>query len=177
MSDSYKLGNGTYRNRITGYDSVDPEQLLANPHNYRMHPKHQQDALAGALDEIGWLDDVIVNTTTGNIIDGHLRVTLALRNGEQTVPVKYVELTEDEERLALATFDPITAMATHDADLLDALLRDVNTGDEHLQQMLADMAGDAGIVPPNVEFPEYDESIADGVEMCTCPNCGHEFPK
>ena len=30
---------------------------------------------------------------------------------------------------------------------------------------------------PDVEFREYDESIADDVEMCTCPSCGHEFPK
>ena len=27
------------------------------------------------------------------------------------------------------------------------------------------------------EFQEYDESIADDVEMITCPQCGHSFPK
>lgn len=27
------------------------------------------------------------------------------------------------------------------------------------------------------EEPEYDESIADEVEMIKCPECGHEFPK
>lgn len=27
------------------------------------------------------------------------------------------------------------------------------------------------------EFKEYDESVANDVEMCTCPECGHEFPK
>ena len=26
------------------------------------------------------------------------------------------------------------------------------------------------------EFREYDESVADEVEMCTCPKCGHSFP-
>lgn len=30
---------------------------------------------------------------------------------------------------------------------------------------------------PDVEFKEYDESTADDVEMCECPNCGHKFPK
>ncbi len=29
----------------------------------------------------------------------------------------------------------------------------------------------------SVEFPEYDESIADTVEYHDCPNCGHKFPK
>ncbi len=28
-----------------------------------------------------------------------------------------------------------------------------------------------------VEFPEYDEGIADSVEYHDCPNCGHKFPK
>ena len=28
---------------------------------------------------------------------------------------------------------------------------------------------------PNIDFHEYDESAADDVKMCTCPNCGHEF--
>ena len=27
------------------------------------------------------------------------------------------------------------------------------------------------------EFDEYDESVADDVEMIECPNCGHHFPK
>jgi hypothetical protein len=27
------------------------------------------------------------------------------------------------------------------------------------------------------EFPEYDESAADSVQYCECPNCGHKFPK
>lgn len=28
----------------------------------------------------------------------------------------------------------------------------------------------------DVEFKEYDESVADDVKMCVCPSCGHEFP-
>lgn len=29
----------------------------------------------------------------------------------------------------------------------------------------------------NVNFPEYDESIADTVEFHECPNCGHKYAK
>ena len=29
----------------------------------------------------------------------------------------------------------------------------------------------------DVEFKEYDESIADEVEYLTCPECGHKWPK
>jgi hypothetical protein len=38
-----------WRNRITGSGQEAPDQLLANPANWRIHPKAQQDALAGAL--------------------------------------------------------------------------------------------------------------------------------
>jgi hypothetical protein len=38
------------------------------------------------------------------------------------VPVTYVELSEDEERLVLASLDPLAAMATAEQEQLTALL-------------------------------------------------------
>jgi hypothetical protein len=86
-------------------------------------------------------------------------------------------LSEAEERLALAVFDPITYMAETDAAQLEALLQDINTGEAALQELLAELAEGAGIVPLDIEFKEFDESVADEVEMCECPNCGHKFPR
>lgn len=34
-----------FRNRIVGEGVEAPDQLLANPRNWRAHPKHQVDAL------------------------------------------------------------------------------------------------------------------------------------
>ena len=48
----------TWRNRITGSGQEAPDQLLANPANWRIHPKAQRDALAGALDQVGWVQQV-----------------------------------------------------------------------------------------------------------------------
>ena len=153
-----------WKNRIVGYDNVAPDQLLANPANFRLHPKRQQDALSGSLSELGWLQDIIVNRVTGHVLDGHLRVSLSLRNGEATVPVKYVDLSESEERLALATFDPITYMAETDAAALDALLRQVNTGEESLQALLAEMADNAGLDYGKTEPVEDVEPQIDRAE-------------
>jgi hypothetical protein len=101
----------TWRNRITRHADVRPAELVPNPANWRTHPRWQQRALAGALGEVGWVAQVMVNTTTGQVVDGHLRLELALSRGEPTVPVAYVELSEEEERLVLATLDPIGALA------------------------------------------------------------------
>lgn len=105
MSGKHKQGN--LRSRIVGEGVEAPDQLLANPLNWRTHPKEQVDALEGLLRDVGWVQRVIVNRTTGHIVDGHARVELALRRSEATVPVLYVELTEAEERLVLAALDPI----------------------------------------------------------------------
>lgn len=71
--------NGTaWRSRIVGTGEEAPDQLLANPRNWRIHPKAQQDALAGVLSEVGWVQNVIVNQRTGYVIDGHARVALAI---------------------------------------------------------------------------------------------------
>jgi ParB-like chromosome segregation protein Spo0J len=113
----------SWRNRIVGHAEVPPSDLVPNPRNWRTHPREQQRALAGALGEVGWVAQVLVNRTSGNVVDGHLRIELALTRGEPTVPVTYVELTDAEEALVLATLDPLAAMATAEKDALEALLR------------------------------------------------------
>lgn len=165
-------------NRIVRYADESPESLLANPGNWRIHPKPQQEALAGVLTDVGWIAPVIVNDTTQHVVDGHLRISLAISRGEPTVPVAYVQLSEAEEAEALLTFDPLAAMAVADKAQLDSLLRDVSTGDEAVQAMMADLARREGIINlDTVDFKEYDESAEQDVKYVECPSCGHKFPK
>lgn len=134
-----------WKNRIIGYGEESPDQLLANPHNHRIHPKRQQDALSGSLDTLGYIQTVIVNKSTGHIVDGHLRVTMALREGQTKIPVTYVDLTPEEEAQALLSLDPIAAMAATDAGKVDELLRLVNTDNEQVMKHLADFAAENGV--------------------------------
>lgn len=145
-----------WRNRITGSGEEAPDQLLANPANWRIHPKAQQNALAGALDAVGWVQQVLVNRRTGFVVDGHARVGLALSRGEPTVPVLYVDLAPDEEALVLATLDPLGAMAGRDDEKLRLLLADVTVDDAGLLALLGDLGGSeprAGLTDPD-EVPE-----------------------
>jgi len=106
---------------------VDPSILCPNPKNWRRHPKYQQETMTNVFNEIGWIQDIIVNKTTGNIIDGHMRAELAVKNKEKLVPVKYVELSEEEERRALITYDPLSSMAETNRDMLNTLIGDIRT--------------------------------------------------
>lgn len=138
------MKEATWENRIVGWDVVAPDQLLANPKNFRRHPNIQREALRGSLNDLGWIAPVVVNRLSGHLIDGHARVEEALTKGAQ-VPVAYVELTDAEEAEALAVLDPISAMATVDKEALDALLREVKTGEAGIMAMLADLAKDSGL--------------------------------
>lgn len=164
-----------FRNRIIGYGTKAADQFQANPLNYRKHPQRQRDAVQASLRELGWIGVVVENVTTGRMLDGHERVWQALQHNED-VPYVQVELTVAEERLALAVFDPITNMAETDAAILDDLLREVNTGEAALQQLLAGLATDAGITPPNFMPVDISEqSRLDQKKPVVCPHCGAEF--
>ena len=161
--------SAAWRNRIVGHGDEPPEQLLANPANWRVHPKEQQQALAGALAEVGWVAQVLVNRTTGHVVDGHLRVELAISRGEPSVPVVYVELSEAEERLVLASLDPLAAMASAEKDALAALLAEIETGDAALARMLAELADQHGIRRPILGDPDEVPPVPDEADVYVRP--------
>jgi hypothetical protein len=127
-----------WANNILSFEpDVDPAQLLAHPLNARRHPGAQRDALRESLGRAGWVDVVKVNTRTGHVVDGHARVEEAITAGAN-VPVLYLDLSEEDERFVLATLDPISALATYDAEVLDQLLSGVDIESSGLLDMLAD---------------------------------------
>ena len=151
------------KNRIVGSGEEQLDQIMFNPRNWRIHPLSQQDALKGVLEEVGWVQQVIVNKRTGNLIDGHLRCQLAAREGAQTIPVVYVDVSEDEEALVLATLDPIGAMAATDKQKLDELFQDINSDNENVQKMIEEIAEKEGLndeftlpTPTEQNDPELD---------------------
>jgi hypothetical protein len=114
----------------------DPSELASNPANWRVHPKGQRLALSAALKEVGWAGALLYNEATGRLIDGHLRKDVA----SGPVPVLVGSWTEDQERLILATLDPLAAAAEADGAALAALLASVRTEDEHLAALLASLS-------------------------------------
>lgn len=146
-----------WSNRIVSYGEEDPEQLLANPLNWRVHPKAQQVSLSGVLDDIGFISPVIVNRTTGHMIDGHLRVSLALRNNVPSVPVIYVELNEQEEKEALVTLDPIANMAAADMRNLESLIGDMGQVNDAVRLLVGEILHESNKKAVKQDLDELDE--------------------
>lgn len=138
---SARFERESWKNRIVGSGEERPADLLAkaNPANWRIHPSLQQVAVASALAEVGWVQQVVVNSESGHLVDGHLRVLLAQRRGEDSVPVLYVSLSPEEELLVLASLDPLGAMAEAEDQRLDDLLRQVSTESAAIAELLAQL--------------------------------------
>jgi DNA modification methylase len=151
-----------WQNRIVETADMAVKELKANPKNWRKHPTAQQNALAGVLDEVGWVTQVIWNRQTGHLIDGHLRVELAAKRKEKTVPVNVVDLSPEEEAMILATFDPIAAMAEADRQMLQGLMQSIETEDEQIQALLESIARDEKIdlggEPAEAPEPQIDRA-------------------
>ena len=79
------------------------------------------------------------------LVDGHERIWQALQANNADVPYIEVDLTPAEEALMLTSFDASGALADLDAVAFEDVLRDVDTGSAAIQEMLAQMAEEAGI--------------------------------
>ena len=171
------------RDRIIEFRRVPAGELQPNPRNWRTHPKAQQEALRGVLAEIGYAGAVLAfKTPEGGLmlIDGHLR---AETTPEALIPTLVTDLTPEEANLLLASYDPLAAMAEADKGKLDALLKDVQTGSESLQEMLAELAKESGLyATPEITEDEIPEPPVDPVTkagdlwvmptgLTQCPKC------
>lgn len=182
----------TWENRIVRHGEEDPRLLLerVNPLNWRAHSLTQAQALDAALVRVGWVQHVIVNEQTGHLVDGHLRVERAVATGQQSIPVVFVSLSEEEEAEVLATLDPLASMALTDRVKLDILLRDMQAESEPIQRLLREMAQKANLYYQQViEAAQWSDSDVESTQeelehhfeqleeydLLHCPCCGAPF--
>ena len=141
-----KPKSSQWSNRIIRTEEVDPRSLLEHPLNFKIHSDMQKDATVSILDHIGWLDQIKVNQTTGFIVDGHIRVVGAIEQNQVTVPVAWLDLSEEEEITALATYDPLGYVYYQaDQDRIAELMESINTTTPQIQDMMETWAKDEGL--------------------------------
>ena len=159
------------KNRIIELRQVKAGDLLVNPRNWRTHPEAQRSALTAVLEEVGIAGALVGYETEDGLrlIDGHLRKE---QDPEQEWPVLVLDVDELEADKLLVTMDPLAAMAEANLEVLDDLLKSIETDSDELQEMLDDLAKGISIVDPPDDFPEADEDIEVSSE---CPKCGFKW--
>lgn len=141
-----------WKNKIVGHADVAPETLTMHGGNWRVHNDAQRRVLQAMLDQVGFVKSITVSKRTNVILDGHLRVSLAIANNEPTIPVEYVDVTESEEAAILATVDPIGDLAGADPAKLAELRELFETPDYDVDAMIDDIVGDMGDAIDEDEF-------------------------
>jgi DNA modification methylase len=116
------------RNRTKETRLVRAGDLLPNPANWRKHPAAQRSALAGLLDEVGFVGTVLGRETPDGImlIDGHLRAELAA-DTMVNVSILDDDVTDEEADKILLTYDPVGALYAAERANLEALIARVET--------------------------------------------------
>jgi ParB-like chromosome segregation protein Spo0J len=166
-------------------------QLAPHPRNYKQHPKAQIDNLVLSLQRFGQGRSIVVQ-------DGPEKLVIVAGHGivEAATVLKWRELRADilpadwspEQITGYLIADNLHAQTAADDDtLLAHLLQEqqdagfdlasLGSDDETLRQMLETL-GDSYLASerdeeaPDVEFKEFDETIADGLNTEMCAECG-----
>lgn len=158
--------------------------LVKDPANVRTHDERNIEAIMGSLRRFGQRSNIVVSSD-GVVVAGNGRLEAARRLGWQTIWAERSQL-KGSEATAFAIADNRTAeLAGWDetglAEHLRALqsedfdLDAIGYTDDEVDAMIGGLAN--GILGPEADGREYDESIADEVQFHECPQCGHRFPK
>jgi len=120
----------------------------------------EYEKLRRSIQEFGYVDTVIWNEHTGNIVGGHQRLKVMKELGFQEVTVSVVDLDEQKEKALNIALNKIEG--DWDKGLLKDLLQDIDTGDfdmsltgfdnDELEKLMTD--GEEFTERPEKEFTE-----------------------
>lgn len=138
--------------------------------NPRQLTEKQFKQLKKSLDKFGIIDKPIINADSANtVIGGHQRLNVLradkVKEVECWIPDRVLTDKEVEElnvRLNKNTGDWSFDVLANEFEFDDLIEWGFDEKDLGLG------------TDPVPEFKEYDESIADDIQVCKCPTCGHE---
>src|SRR5436190_4952452 len=108
----------SWRDRIKKHVRLRAGDLVPHELNPRRHPPFQRQALEAVYDEVGIARSLLAYELPDGrlkLIDGHLRASL---DPDQEVTVEVLDVTEEEARVLLLTFDPLVALAETERTVL-----------------------------------------------------------
>jgi ParB-like chromosome segregation protein Spo0J len=136
------------------------------------------EQIAASITEFGSTNPILIDGN-GGIIAGHGRVLAAKKLGFETIPcIELSHLSESQRRAYILADNQLALNSGWDEDLLRLELSELKDAGMDLDIIgfnpsdLMDL-----MMGKDVQFKEFDETIADDVQMITCPKCAHTFPK
>lgn len=161
-------------NRRFVFRSVDVSLMNPAPYNPRVEltPMDREwRSIENSLDSFGYIEPIVWNERTGNIVGGHMRFKVLKERGRlpKEIGCIVVDLSEDDEKVCNMALNKATGL--WDRKRLDSLLEDLKGG-------RFDMDG-FGFDHMDEEFfrdeePSRSEPSSDE-RWVVCPNCREVF--
>lgn len=151
--------------------------------NPRTIDERKQKGLSASLSRFGYVDLIVWNERTGNIVGGHQRYALLLEQGVEEADMVVVDLPPEEELAANLTLnnpeiegewdDPINELLEHMEEVDPQFFADANFDD--LQKAVESMVPRTG--KDSYEDKNQEIDIDDLTAGCDtkCPCCNFEW--
>jgi hypothetical protein len=154
--------------------------LLFHPRNPRKHNEKNIAVIRASLRLHGQYRPAVVSERTGQmvVVVGNGMLQAALAEGWTHLVAEPMKMTEARENELAITDNETAALAEWDREVLAAVMRDVDTGnDEALDKMLAELAEEEKIIPQDDKGGSGGDGkgSADVQPKIKCPHCGGEF--
>lgn len=144
--------------------------------NYNMHGQEQLTHLEQSLSDFGQFKNIII--WNGQCIAGNGLLMAARQRGDTHIEVKdYSHLTQQQAEALLIADNATPAGSIADVGKLQSLLSGLDG--VKIPGVTPDWEALMGLNAPifQPEQVEFDESVADKIEACTCPECGHRHTR
>ena len=132
--------------------------------------------LKRSIEKFGYVEPIIINERTGNVVGGHQRLKVLQDIGIKEIEVSVVDLSEAEEKALNIALNKISG--EWDMPLLKDLLEELDTGAFDVSLTGFDPAELEELM---TQFHTDDLAIqaisADTKTTFQCPQCGYEFNK
>ncbi|OGS01151.1 MAG: hypothetical protein A2V88_08705 [Elusimicrobia bacterium RBG_16_66_12] len=153
---------------------VAPASLRLNERNPRLMPPEEMAALRRSLEKWGFVDPIIIRRENGEVIGGHQRIAAALELGLEAVPVIEVDVSEMDATLLNLALNRIAGR--WDEDKLALVTEGLRLEGADLS-LTGFTEGELRLFTGPALGPELNESVAEGMMICVCSECGHEHAK
>ena len=136
--------------------------------------------LAKSIDEFGYIDPIIWNEQTGNVVGGHQRLKILIEQGMTEIHVSVVCLPEDKEKALNLALNKV--QGDWDKDGLASLLSEINDMDfdisitgfdpEEVDKILGTINFEMGSIDDQGDLSTLE---AKTFKTIRCPHCQRDF--
>lgn len=162
------------------------DDVILDTNNANIHDRRSIDAIKGSIAKFGQVEPLLIRKSTCIVIAGEGRWIAMQELGFTHVEVRPLDVDATTAAMLSLALNQTAKHSHFDFESVAAQLKgfkvdgqDISMlgwSDFELDGLMKGKASESTNVDSKADGKEYDETIADEVKYCKCPQCGHEWP-